>query len=172
MNSVALERMTIRTACNRFIIFLRSSHTSRFAFGIAKQIGRVEDRHQRNAAVGGPATAQSAHRFVGAGEPPRSRFAEGHDHIRLEEIDLAVEVGGAGRNLVILGVPVARRSALDDIGDINLVGVRIPSRRSSGRAARPAWPTNGRPVRSSSAPGPSPMNITPAFGSPSPKTTV
>ncbi len=36
----------------------------------------------------------------------------------------------------------------------------------------PAAPTNGRPVRSSSAPGPSPMNITGGSSGPSPGTVV
>ena len=47
-----------------------------------------------------------------------------------------------------------------------------PISSSSVSSSRPAWPTNGRPWRSSLAPGASPTNIRSASALPEPKTTV
>ena len=47
--------------------------------------------------------------------------AERHDHRRIEHLELALQIWRAGGNLVRLGVAVAGRPALDDVGDENLL---------------------------------------------------
>ena len=86
--------------------------------------------------------------------------------------DLLVEVGPAGRDLLGPGVAVAGRAAFDHVGDVHL-SRRSPASSTNRRSSScPDRPTKGRPWRSSSRPGPSPMTMRPAWGSPSPKTTV
>ena len=56
---------------------------------------------------------------------------------------------------------------------IELIEPRVsPISSSSVSSRRPAWPTNGRPWRSSLAPGASPMNMRSASALPDPNTTV
>ena len=71
--------------------------------------------------------------------------AEGHDHRRVEGRLLAIEVAGAGRDLLRLRVAVARRPALHDVGDEHVA--TLPSRSCAAArraAARPARRTGAR----------------------------
>ena len=80
---------------------------------------------------------------------------EGDHHGRVDELDLGLEVGAAGLDLLGGGVPVLRRPALHHVGDVAAAPVdRRAPRASAGRAACPERPTNGSPARSSSRPAP------------------
>jgi predicted short-subunit dehydrogenase-like oxidoreductase (DUF2520 family) len=54
---------------------------------------------------------------LGAGQQLRGEIAERADHARLDQLDLLVQVGLAGVDLVRQRVAVARRTALEDVGD-------------------------------------------------------
>ena len=54
-------------------------------------------------------------------EPPHRVTAEGHDHGRVEYLELAVQVRRARRDLIGLWVTVARRPAFDDVGDEDVI---------------------------------------------------
>ena len=96
--------------------------------------------------------------------------SERHDERRVEDLELAVEIRRAGRDLVRLRVAVVRRAALHDVRDEDLVALASRSWPASSRAGRRHDPTNGRPCRSSFWPGPSPTNTTSVDGCPSPGT--
>lgn len=51
--------------------------------------------------------------------------AEGADEVRLDSRKLALQEGQAGLDLIGFWVPVARRAALDDIADVNLVAAQF-----------------------------------------------
>ena len=83
--------------------------------------------------------------------------AHREDHLRPQQLELAVEIGDAGRDLIGQRLSVLGRTALDDVGDVHRIrGTSIASRIVS--SSWPACPTNGRPVASSVAPGPSPTS--------------
>ena len=54
---------------------------------------------------------------------PSMRLAGGaphrEDHLRLQQLELAVEIGEAGRDLIGQRLPVLGRTALDDVGDVH-----------------------------------------------------
>src|SRR4051794_21587155 len=55
---------------------------------------------------------------AGAGIEVAERVAsEGHDNRWIEDLELALQVRRAGRNLVRLRIAIARRTALDDVRD-------------------------------------------------------
>ena len=143
----------------------------------AERGGRVVER-ERHRAGGARRRVDRADGAVGlrdplAGHEPAQRVpAERDDQGRVEDLELALEVRRAGRDLVGLRVAVVRRPALDDVRDEDLVA--LPARASRGTSSRrsPARPTNGRPSRSSWNPGPSPTNTTSVSGLPSPGTAL
>ena len=67
-------------------------------------------------------------------------------------------------------IAVFGRSRFQDVGDVNLSRVKPIPLVIMSVSRLPARPTNGRPVRSSSAPGASPTNMSRAVGAPEPKT--
>ena len=100
------------------------------------------------------------------------RAAQREDHLRPDQLDLAVEIRKAGRDLVGQRLPVLRRTALHDVGDVDRSPRELRSPRGSLSSSSPACPTNGRPVASSVAPGPSPTSTSRASGLPSPGTAL
>ena len=64
-----------------------------------------------------------------AAAPACRERAERHDHLRLDDVDLPEEERLAGLDLVLLGIAVLRRPALDDVRDVHVA-------RASGRSPR------------------------------------
>src|SRR5438552_3086093 len=61
-------------------------------------------------------------RDAAAGHEPAERMAtERHDERRVEDLELALEIGGTGGNLVRFRIAILRGAALDDVGDEHLV---------------------------------------------------
>jgi len=60
-----------------------------------------------------------------SGETLQRELPEGHDHLRLDQLDLAAEVRTAGVELVGLGIAVLRRTALDDVGDVDVIARQL-----------------------------------------------
>ena len=125
--------------------------------GAAQRRGRVEERvdaHRPPAELvhlGPPVHAGDP--ALGAGQQLGGEVAERADHPRLDQLDLLVQVGLAGLDLLGLRVAVARRPALEDVRDEHVGARPARPRRAAGRAACPARPTNGSPCRSSCWPG-------------------
>src|SRR2546423_599282 len=82
---------------------------------------RVEERIEEHwharylALLRTPADARDAGRR--ASQELGREVPERADHARLEQLDLALEVWPAGRDLVGLGIAVAGRTALQDVRD-------------------------------------------------------
>ena len=64
------------------------------------------------------------------------------DHVRLEQRDLLIEEGAARLHLERLGVAVARRPALDDVGDVDVATVE-PDRLEQRRQQAPGGADEG-----------------------------
>ncbi len=92
-----------------------------------------------------------------------------HD-VRLDESDLGCEIRPTGFDLDGMRIPIPRWPTLHDVRDVD-VGARQTDVSMREVSSFPARPTNGSPVRSSSALGPSPTNIRLACSSPVPNTT-
>ena len=82
-----------------------------------------------------------------------------------------LQVRQAGRHLLGLRVAVARRAALEHVGDVDVARAVEPDGRAASHpaAGRPR-PTKGSPRRSSSAPGASPMTSQSTRSGPTPNT--
>ena len=63
-----------------------------------------------------------------AGEQLGREVAQRRDHAGLDQLDLPPQVALAGLDLVGQGIPIARRSAHDDIGDVHLVAREADTR--------------------------------------------
>ena len=92
----------------------------------AQRGGRVVHREDRRVAGTGRriglAGGAVGLRDPDTGHEARHRVpAERHDHGRIEHLELALEVRRAGGDLVGLGIAVAGRSALHDVGDEHVV---------------------------------------------------
>src|SRR4051812_47654711 len=74
--------------------------------------------HERNAAEAMDFPAQVAEALLDAEERLGRRAAERHYHLRLDEGDLTIQVRNARRDLVGQRLPVLRRPALYDVGDV------------------------------------------------------
>src|SRR5262249_22501488 len=88
---------------------------------VAQEERRVEGRHERDALVGVEAAAQARDGGVAAQEALGGELAEADDHARPDGGELLLEERLAGGDLVRLGVAVARRAALDDVGDVDVL---------------------------------------------------
>ena len=82
---------------------------------------------------------------------------------RLDQLDLLEEMRLAGLDLLRLRVAVARRPALEDVRDVDVLA-READAREQLASSFPAAPTNGTPCLSSWKPGASPTNIRSAVG--------
>ncbi len=95
-----------------------------------------------------------AERRVGREQVLRGDAPDRQHELRLEQRDLAHEVGQAGGDLLRLRIAVARRPALEHVGDEYVAVARTrPMACSMASSSCPAAPTKGSPRRSSSAPG-------------------
>ena len=75
------------------------------------------------------------------------------------------------RDLVGLGIAVARRPALDDVGDVDLLARQADGLDDLASAAGRPGRRTARPARPRRRPGASPTNIRRACGLPTPNTT-
>ena len=80
------------------------------------------DRHASSFVPGPP---QAPQRVLRPQQLLRRYPTQGNDHARGYEFDLAVEKGTAGRRFVRLRIPVVRRSALDDVRDVDVLTAQI-----------------------------------------------
>ena len=136
-----------------------------------QQIRRVVGHDQRHPGVPVHAAAQAGDARVGVEQRLRGEAPHRDDQLRLDQLDLLQQVRRALRHFVGLGIAVARRPALEHVGDVDVLAARSrPIAASMLSSSLPAWPTNGSPSRSSSAPGASPISSQSAFSSPTPNT--
>ena len=114
-----------RIARTRFM----SSHTSRLADGLRSRYAGMIRRHQDRVAVLELAAAQPRDRVGRPQQALRGELAERDDHLRLDRVDLPEQERLALLHFVRLGIAVARRPALDHVGDVDVA-------RASGRWLR------------------------------------
>ena len=88
---------------------------------IAQQVRGMERGDQLGAAVVVDAAAQAGNRIERAQQRLRREFAERHDHLGLDEVDLPEQKRLARRDLVGLRIAVLGRPAFDDVGDVHVV---------------------------------------------------
>src|SRR5690606_18556304 len=86
---------------------------------VAQQVGGVEEGEDLDAVPLVPAAAGVGDALLGAQEPLGGHVAERRDDLRLHELDLLQQHRLAGRDLLGLGVAVAGRAELDDVGDVD-----------------------------------------------------
>ena len=99
--------------------------------------------------------------------------AEQHQLPRLRQRDVAQHEGQEERDLGIRRRAVPRRAEGQDVGDVEILGRGSSPIEASIRSSNwPETPTKGRPSRSSSPPGASPISIRPLSGTPSAKTRL
>ena len=129
----------------------------------AQQVGRMigDDQRPRRAPKRCTWPRSLRERRIGAraGSAPRCARPRAIS-VGCDQLDLPLAGSAAGRRASSgLRVAVARRPALEHVGDVHVLARAGPARAASTSAAGPARPTNGSPCRSSSAPGASPMTI-------------
>src|SRR5215469_7006535 len=88
---------------------------------IAQQESRVIGYGKLGSAEVVPAAAQLGHGRIDGEQRLGSHSAEGHDCLGLDDLDLAKQVGRAGFAFFALGGAIARGTALDDVGDVNVL---------------------------------------------------
>ena len=138
---------------------------------VAQKIGRVVGDERGNAPVAVPLPAEPAHAERGFQQALDGGPAQQAEELGTDDLDLALEIRQAVGRLLGRGLAVLGRAALEDVGDVDVLAACRPIPLVIMSVSNwPARPTNGRPIRSSSAPGASPMNISRAVGLPSPKT--
>jgi hypothetical protein len=82
---------------------------------------------------------------LGAGQQLGGEVAEGADHAWLDQLHLPVQVGLAGVDLALLGVAVARRPALEHVGDEDVGALQADlAQQLVQQLARPA--DEGQPL--------------------------
>src|SRR5215469_10406730 len=87
---------------------------------IAQQESRVIGYGKLGSAEVVPAAAQLGHGRIDGEQRLGSHSAEGHDGLGLDNLDLPKQVWRAGFAFFALGSAIARWTALDDVGDINV----------------------------------------------------
>ena len=97
-------------------------------------------------------------------------IAERHQHVRIDQLDLALDERQADLRLLRRRRAVAGRPPRNDIGDVGACCDRARSPPIMRSSSLPERPTNGRPSMSSSRPGASPTNMMRACGLPSENT--
>src|SRR5271170_74118 len=88
--------------------------------GVAEQVGRVIRHDELRAACLVQASAQAGEGRFASKKVGCSRRAQGDNYLRADDFDLAEEELRAGVGLLRLGDAVLRRTALDDVGDVDL----------------------------------------------------
>ena len=131
----------------------------------------MERRYQVAGPVRVGAAAQAADAFGRAEQQLGGEVAQRHDDSWVDELELFVEVGPAGLDLVGEGIAVARRAALDGIGDIEVISseAHLLQDQAVQELARPAH--EGQALAVLLLTGPSPTNMRSAVGFPIPNTT-
>ncbi len=97
-------------------------------------------------------------------------FAEKKNDLWTDNFQLFLQPWRAAGNFILQRVSVLRRAAFDDIGNEYLITLNSTACRILVSSC-PERPINGLPLASSSAPGASPITMSPASGFPSPNTT-
>src|SRR5258706_9346454 len=88
---------------------------------IAQQVGRMERRHQPDALIIVPLSAQPRNRLLRLEQRLDGEFAQRDDDLRLHQLDLLFEKRLARLDFVGLRVAVLRRAALDHVGDVDVL---------------------------------------------------
>ena len=81
----------------------------------------MERRHEQAAAARPGAAAQPRDRILGVQQRLRREGAERDHHLRLHDVDLPEQERLAAGHFVGLGVAVAGRPALEDVGDVDVL---------------------------------------------------
>ena len=143
--------------------------------GRTQRGGRVEQRHDENGAtpdlVHLRGSAHPGDPDPASGQQLGGEVAERRDHPRLDQIHLPEQVRLARLDLDRLRIAVSGRATLQDVADPNVGALQTDPGQQLGQEPAGA-PTNGRPCRSSSAPGASPTKTKSASEFPAPKTTL
>src|SRR5437899_2901169 len=93
--------------------------------GVTQQGRRVVGHHQRNPAEPVNVIAQRAERLLGIEQRLRRRPAHRQNHLRLDELDLAIEERQASRDLIVLRQPILGWPALHDVTDEDLIARQL-----------------------------------------------
>ena len=102
----------------------------------------------------------------------RRARAEGHDHFRIDHIQLTQQKRRARFDFIGLGQSIFRRAAFHDVADVNVFALQVPSLRSSASAIFPRAPRTASPACLRRALGLRPRKPDFAFGLPSAKTIL
>jgi hypothetical protein len=87
----------------------------------AQSGGRMKGGDQDGVAAEAVAPAsQPADALIGSEQGPGGEVAKRQHHSRVDQLDLLIQEGAAGGDLLGEGVPVARGPTLDDVGDVDL----------------------------------------------------
>src|SRR5262245_2519385 len=81
----------------------------------------MERGNELRAAIVMHAAAQPRDRIERAQQRARGERAERDDHLRLDGVDLLEQERFAGLDLVLLRIAIARRTALDDVRDVDIL---------------------------------------------------
>src|SRR5262245_33028526 len=81
----------------------------------------MKSRHQLRATIRVDAPAKPRDRIERPKQRLRAELPERDDHLRADDVDLLEEKRLAGFDLVLLGVAVLRRTALDDVRNVDVV---------------------------------------------------
>src|SRR6516164_713884 len=95
------------------------------ALGASEQERRVESRDEPGALEIVDAAAEARDGIVAPEQRLGRERAERHDHLRPDRGDLLKQERLALLDFVRLGVAVAGRAALDDVGDVDLVARQV-----------------------------------------------
>jgi hypothetical protein len=121
---------------------------------VPEQRRRMIGGHEGNPAVLVYRSAQPPDRLVRLQQGLRGKGPAGQDRLRADQLELPEQKGRARSPPPPARVPVPRRPALQDVADVHATRAESRWRRAAVSRSLPARPTKGRPVRSSSAPGP------------------
>src|SRR5690554_1491083 len=92
---------------------------------VAQQRRRVVGHQEREAVEVVEGAAERAERGRPPEQPVPGALADGEEHLRADERDLLVEDREVRGDLLGLGVPVAGRAALEDVGDVDLLALEV-----------------------------------------------
>src|SRR5262249_499717 len=88
-----------------------------------QKVGRMirNDERRVQLAEGGPPAAQPRERRVGSEQVLGGDTADTEDDLGLQERDLPQQIRQARGDLLRPGIPVVRRTALEDVGNVDIV---------------------------------------------------
>ena len=124
-----------------------------FGGRVAQEIGGVVGDQDLGPAPGVQATAQASQRTLGGQQGGSGHRSQAADVLGSNDLQLSFKKRTTMVRLLGRGRAVLRRSALEDIQDIDILHAASVQASMILFSNWPARPTNGSPCRSSSAPG-------------------